>query len=121
MPETKASGLLADRPSGTAPSLCHCYVSPMQIALPPAHLSSCYFCNDTTAYRKLPFAYPLRIARNACRKATPSLPWLKANAQSDGLCINDHEISLKSHVPISWWADTNVNCAAWDVEPTMLP
>lgn len=48
-----------------------------------------------TAYRKVPFAYPLLMARKACRNAMPSLPWLKANAQSDGFCTSDHEMSLR--------------------------
>jgi len=47
-----------------------------------------------TAYRKLPFAYPLLMARKACRKAMPSRPWLKANAQRDGFWIRDQDISL---------------------------
>ena len=59
---------------------------------------SCHygFTNDMTAYRKLPFAYPLRMARKACKNAIPSLPWLKANAQSEGFCTSDHEMSLGS-------------------------
>lgn len=61
----------------------------------PQHMSLSHFWNDTTAYRKLPLAYPLRIARNACRKAIPSLPWLSAKAHSDGFWTNDHEMSLR--------------------------
>lgn len=53
-----------------------------------------FFSNAMTAYRKLPFAYPLLIARKACRKAMPSRPWLKAKAHSEGFCTSDHEMSL---------------------------
>lgn len=54
-----------------------------------------YFWNAMTAYRKLPFANPLRMARKDCRKAMPSRPWLKAKAQREGFWTRDHEISLE--------------------------
>lgn len=66
-----------------------------------------YFWNDITAYRKLPLAYPLRIARKACRKAIPSLPWLSAKAHNDGFWTNDHEISLRRS-PLLAWPCSNV-------------
>lgn len=47
-----------------------------------------------TAYRKVPFAYPLRMARKACRNANPSRPCEMANAQSDGEDTRVQEMSL---------------------------
>jgi len=34
------------------------------------------------------------MARNDCRNAMPSLPWLRAKAQRDGFWISDQEMSL---------------------------
>lgn len=61
-------------------------------------VTASHFSNAMTAYRKLPFAYPLLIARKDCKKAIPSRPWLKANPQRDGFWISDHEISLPPSV-----------------------
>lgn len=51
-----------------------------------------------TAYLKVPFAYPLLIARNACRNARPSLPCDMANAHSAGEDTRDHDISLSNEL-----------------------
>ena len=34
------------------------------------------------------------MARNDCKNAMPSLPWLSAKAHSDGFWISDQEMSL---------------------------
>ena len=43
-----------------------------------------FFWNAITAYRNVPLANPLLMARKACRNAKPSRPCEKANAQSAG-------------------------------------
>lgn len=55
------------------------------------------FSKTITPYRKLPFLYPLLIALNACRNASPSLPCTKAKAHSAGDCTRDQEMSLHTH------------------------
>ena len=65
---------------------------------PHTFVTTSYFWNDMTAYRKLPLEYPLLIARKACRKAMPSLPWLKAKAHKEGFCTSDQEMSLRAQV-----------------------
>lgn len=52
------------------------------------------FSKHITAYLNVPLAYPLLIARNACRNARPSLPCEIANAHNEGEETRDHEISL---------------------------
>lgn len=47
-----------------------------------------------TPYRNPPPAYPLRMARNACRKAMPSRPCERAKAQREGLWTRDQVMSL---------------------------
>ena len=59
-----------------------------------------YFAKAMTAYRKLPLAYPRRMARKACRKAMPSRPWLRAKAQRAGFWTRDQVMSLFFHVSI---------------------
>ena len=52
------------------------------------------FSNTMTVYRNVPFAYPLLIARNACRNEIPSLPCVNAKAHREGDWTSDQEISL---------------------------
>lgn len=54
------------------------------------------FSKQSTPYRNEPFAYPLLIALNACKKANPSRPCEMAKAQSEGDAIRDHEMSLST-------------------------
>lgn len=63
--------------------------------------SKSYFSNAITAYRNVPFAYPLRIARNACMNASPSRPCEMAKAQREGLAISSREMSLALLVDLS--------------------